>query len=343
MSLRDLTLPERTNLLFKFKQPAFRAKQLFQWIHQKGVDQPEQISNMPWGLLEDISKETDIGSLDLVDKQQSKDGTIKFLWELSDKSYIESVLLNNDGRYTACISSQVGCKMSCSFCATAKIGFIRDLTTSEIVSQIYQMENESNAKISNIVYMGMGEPLDNYDQVLRSITILNDKNGKNIGQRKITISTCGLIPEIELLANQKLQITLAVSINSADQKQRCMMMPIAERYPLPDLIAALKGYYEKTGRRVSIEYVLQSEINDSADNARELAELIRPLRPHVNLISYNESELTRQKAAAQKNIKKFKEILQRSGIEITQRYRRGSDIQAACGQLSAGYNSSISV
>ena len=334
--LSGLSFGEIEKSLSKLKEPRFRAEQVFSWVHGKGVSSFDEMRNLSKELRSKLSGHFSIGILKIIKKQESKDGTIKYLWELSDEGTIESVLLDDEGRKTICLSTQVGCKMNCSMCATAKVRFNRNLTAGEIISQVIQIEKE-NGRISNLVYMGMGEPLDNYDNVLKSIRILNHPKGKNIGQRHITVSTCGLIPEIKKLAAENLQIRLAISLNAPTDEVRTQLVAINKKYPLEKLISAVKDYIKKTGRRVTFEYVLIDAMNDSPKDAQALAKLLKGVKSNVNLIEFNPFPGCSFGSSSAEKTRKFREVLESVGVEVTQRYKRGQDIDAACGQLRGSY------
>jgi len=330
--LRSFSLEDMEKL---FSQK-FRAAQVFAWIHQKGVSSFDEMSNLSKELRADLASKFDILTLKKLKEQKSKDGTKKYLWELSDGSKVESVLLLDKERKTICLSTQVGCKLNCTMCATAKIKFKRNLSAGEILSQVLQIENEQG-RISNIVYMGMGEPLDNYDNVLKSARILNHAKGKNIGQRKITISTCGMIPQIKQFAKEKLQVRLAISLNSSRDVIRNEIMPINKRFNIKDLITAVKEYESATNRRTMFEYVLIDELNDTEDDAKALASLLKGMKVNVNLIEFNPFSGALYKPSSRAKIQKFKKILQNAKIEVGQRFKRGQDIDGACGQLTGKY------
>ncbi|MBU0580378.1 MAG: 23S rRNA (adenine(2503)-C(2))-methyltransferase RlmN [Candidatus Margulisbacteria bacterium] len=335
--LRNLAFPDIEELLIKISEPKYRTQQIFQWIHQKGISSLEEMSNLSKELRHKLAGKHFINQLKALDIQEDTEGTKKYLWELNDGQRIESVLLDDEGRRTICLSTQVGCKMDCLFCATGKQKFKRNLTTGEIISQVLQIEKE-NGSISNLVYMGMGEPLDNYDNVLKSIKILNHPQGKNISMRKITISTCGLVPQIEKLAQEKLSINLAISLNASIDQVRSKIMPINQKYNLDKLLAALRNYIEATGRRVTFEYVLIEGKNDSRQDARGIVKLLRGVKANINLIAFNPFSGSNLHAPTNKAIKDFRWVLEDAGLEVTQRYKRGQNINAACGQLTGKYN-----
>ncbi|GBR77522.1 23S rRNA (adenine(2503)-C(2))-methyltransferase [Candidatus Termititenax dinenymphae] len=331
-NLKDFDLAE----LKKLSTKPFYGAILFDWIHNKAVENLEQISNLPKTFQEELKASGFvIENLRLVRRLIDEDGTLKYLFDLPDGSKIETVLLDDEGRRTLCVSTQVGCKMGCAFCATGKMKFKRNLSAGEIVDQVIQVEKLEKGKIQNLVYMGMGEPLDNYVNVLKSIRILNDKAGKNIGARHITISTCGIVPGIEKLAEEGLQIRLAVSLHAATDSLRSKLMPINQKYPVKELIRALKAYQKKTGRRLTFEYIMLAGINDSREHARGLLKLLNGLSSHINLIEYNPHARAEFKPSTRKTIKEFWWITTDRGFETAIRYKRGQSIKAACGQLYA--------
>ena len=331
-NLKDLTLAELQRLADK----PFYGTILFDWIQNKAAENLEQISNLPKVWRTELKNNGyELANLKLLKRTNDPDGTRKYLWALPDGQKIETVLLNDAGRHTLCVSMQVGCKMACVFCATGRLKFKRNLSAGEIVDQVIQVEKIEKVKIQNLVYMGMGEPLDNYDNVLKSIRILNAKAGKNIGARHITISTCGVIPGIARLADEGLQIRLAVSLHAATDSLRAKLMPINKKYPLPDLMRALKAYQQKTGRRLTFEYILLRGVNDAREQARSLLKLLSGVSAHINLIEYNPHARAEFQPSARKTIKEFWWLTTDRGFETTIRYKRGQAAKAACGQLSA--------
>ncbi len=335
---------ELINLTESLKWPSFKAKQIYSWIYKKNISSIDEMSDLSIKDRQFLNEIYKLSPLELTQKQVSEDKTIKYLWSLNDGSKIESVrmFLEDHDSYSACISSQVGCAVGCPFCATGKIGFKRNLKASEIVDQILGIQRDTKERISNVVFMGQGEPLLNYDEVLKAINLIKDSVG--IGARHITLSTSGIIPQIRKLADEKLQITLALSLHAADQKTREILVPISKKYTIDELIQSLHYYYKQTKRRITIEYVMLDEINDQVEKAKELSNLIKDLHCHVNLIPYNpiehsfeisESSFTLARPAKEK-IYKFKAILEdRSGKKVTVRRERGTDIAAACGQLAS--------
>ena len=340
---QDLKSLPRKELIKWFEQhnfTGFRAKQVFNWLFKNGVDHFAEMTNLPAGLRDKIAEKAFISRLSCQESSKAKDGTIKYLWLLSDHELIESVYLPGEqGRNTVCISSQVGCMLNCRFCATGSGGFVRNLTSGEIVDQVLKMqagispEGFGEPRISNVVLMGMGEPLANLDHVLAAVEIINDRAGLNIGMRKITISTSGLVPGIRTLAERDLQLVLAISLNAPNNQLRSYLMPINQKYPLEELLAASRYYIKKTGRRITFEYVLIKDVNESVQLARATASLLQGILCNVNLIPLNSVNDFKLKKPDRKKINRFKEILEEQGIETTIRQERGSKIEAACGQL----------
>lgn len=328
-------LDEIERFMLENNQSKFRAKQIYNWIYLKSVDSFEKMTDLSLETRELLKEKALFSKSVIKDKQVSKDGTIKYLFELIDGNFVEAVLMRFDNRanLTACISTQVGCPMGCSFCATAKLGFKRNLDTNEIVQQIFLIQADTGLKITNIVYMGQGEPLLNFDNLLNSIKIFREQF--QIGARRITVSTCGIIPQIEKLADLNFQSTLAISLHASDNEKRKQIMPVSNKYPYDKLIDALKKYTDKTGRRVTIEYVLIKDVNDTLEDAKKLAYSISKLKSNVNLIVYNQNEYSQYKKPLKENVMRFKYILEASGKKVTIRLERGGDIDAACGQLSS--------
>ncbi len=332
------TVAELEKFMLDNAQTKYRAKQVYNRLYLKSVGDIDSMTDLPLATREMLKEKAQICSAVIKDKQISKDGTIKYLFENQDGTYSEAVLMRFDNRanLTACISTQVGCPMGCSFCATAKLGFIRNLSYEEIVQQIYLIQADTGLKVTNIVFMGQGEPLLNFDNLIKSIKIFREHF--QVGARRITVSTCGLIPEINKLAELDFQSTLAISLHAPNQKKREEIMPVSKKYDFENLIKCLKKYADKTGRRVTVEYVLMKDINDSVNDAKELAIAIAKLKSNVNLIIYNENEKSHYKKPLKESIQKFKYILEASGKKVTIRLERGADIDAACGQLSAKFN-----
>lgn len=336
--LIGLNLEQIEKLTLEMGASKFRAKQLYQWLYLKSVNSIDEMTNLPTEFRELLKQKIKLSSITIKDKQISQDGTIKYLFELEDGNLTESVLMRFDNRanLTACISTQVGCQMGCTFCATGKLGFRRNLTSNEIIQQIHLIQSDTRLKVTNIVFMGQGEPLLNLENLLDSISIFN--KDFQVGARRMTVSTCGIIPQINKLADLDFQSTLAISLHSADPETRKKIMPIENKYPTENLIKTLINYTSKTGRRVTIEYTLIKDLNDSVTDAKKLALLIAPLKCNVNLIVYNPNEFCEYEKPTKESIMKFKYILEASGKKVTIRLERGSDIDAACGQLSSKKN-----
>ncbi len=319
-------------------EPKFRAKQLFEWLHQKQVDTFAKMTNLPQKLREKLEEEATIGGVQMVEKLVSRvDGTRKYLFALENGSVIESVLMQYDYGNTVCVSTQAGCRMGCQFCASTLDGVERSLTAGEMLAQVYTIQKDLGQRISGVVLMGSGEPLDNYDAVLRFIRLLNDANGQNMGQRHMTLSTCGLIAQIYRLAKEQLQITLAVSLHAPNDEIRRQIMPVARANPMEELLQACVDYAAQTKRRITYEYAMMHGINDSDDCARELAKRLRHTLCHVNLIPMNPVKERAYTKSSDQRVQRFAHLLQQDGVETTIRRRLGSDIDAACGQLRRRY------
>lgn len=316
----------------------FRGKQVYSWLHEKLADDFSQMTNLSRTLREKLDSVYEIRKVRMVTRQISKkDPTEKFLFELTDGSMIESVLMKYDYGNSVCVSSQAGCRMGCRFCASAIGGLKRNLTPSEMLRQVYQIQKLTGGRVSNVVIMGTGEPLDNYDNFLKFVRMLSDEHGLHISQRNITASTCGIVPNMKRLAEEGLQITLALSLHGSSQKKRKRLMPIAGRYELPEVMEACDYYFEKTGRRPTFEYSLVKDVNDGEDDARELILLLRGRNCHLNLILVNPVKERDFKRPDRKNAVAFKNKLEKNGINVTIRRERGSDIDGACGQLRRRY------
>ena len=336
--VKSMTLEELQAFLAEWGEPKFRAKQIFAWLHEKQVDDFSQMTNLSQALRQRLAAETSISRLQMVERLLSKqDGTRKYLFALENGSVIESVVMQYEYGNTVCVSTQAGCRMGCRFCASTLDGVERSLTTGEMLSQVYTIQKDLGERISGVVLMGSGEPLDNYDAVLRFIRLLNDPAGQNIGQRHITLSTCGLVENMYRLADEALQITLAVSLHAPNDTIRQQIMPVANAYPMEQLLQACQDYIQKTKRRITFEYAMMQGINDSDVCAEELAQKLRHMLCHVNLIPMNpvkEREFTK---SGTERVQHFAKILQQHGVETTIRRRLGSDIDAACGQLRRRY------
>ena len=313
----------------------FRAEQIFKWIYQDKVTTFDEMTNLSLDLRKKLEENYTLGNFKIVRKLESVDGTKKYLFDVQDGqgNLIESVLMQYHHGYTICVSSQIGCKMGCKFCASTGIPFSRDLEAGEIVEQLLAIERDLGIRISNIVFMGIGEPLDNYDNVMESIKILNNPKGLGIGARHISISTSGLVPKIYEMADRQMQCTLSVSLHSSNNKTRSEMMPINNAYPIEELMKACKYYIEKTNKRISFEYALAKDNNDNLDDAKKLVQLLKGMLAHVNLIPINKIEDGKYTKSTNENIIKFRDYLNDHGIVATIRRELGSDISAACGQL----------
>lgn len=332
-NLRDHTPDALAGLLAEMGQPAFRAKQVFGWLHQKRVDDFEQMTNLPAKLRQELAAGWDIAMPAVRQKQVSADGTVKYLLALPDGNLIEAVLMQYLHGNSLCISSQVGCRMGCRFCASTQGGLVRGLTAGEMAGEVYAAMADSGERISHIVLMGIGEPLDNFDNVMDFLAIITHPEGQNLSMRNISLSTCGLVPAIEKLAEKRLGLTLSVSLHGASNDVRGGMMPVNDAYPVQALVNACRAYQTKTGRRISFEYAMVRGVNDSPEDAKQLATLLRGMGAHINLIPVNPVDGSPYGASDTQNIHAFKETLQKLGMNATVRRRLGTDISAACGQL----------
>lgn len=314
--------------------PAFKAKQIFSWLHKSGVSDFSEMSNVSKELRNKLSEEFYISSCEIENKYVSAiDGTVKYLFRLLDGEFLETVIMKYKYGYTICVSSQVGCKMGCRFCASTLAGFKRNLTAGEIESQLHSAQKDLGIRISHIVLMGIGEPLDNFDNVLRFIENVNSEDGLNISVRYITLSTCGIVPRIKDLMKHDLQLTLTISLHAPNDKIRSKIMPVNDRWKINEVIAACREYAEFTSRRVSFEYTLIKDVNDTPECAEELSKLLKGMLCHVNLIPVNNVEERKNIRSSDKSVNKFLHILQKNGINATIRRTLGSDINASCGQL----------
>lgn len=338
IDIKSMNLAELTELVASIGEKAFRAKQLYQWLHVKQVYAFDDMTNLSKAFREKLDEVSFITDLKQEQVQISQiDGTRKYLFLLEDGNVIESVLMRYKHGNSVCISSQVGCRMGCRFCASTLDGLVRGLRPSEMIDQIYKIGQDIGERISNVVVMGTGEPMDNYDNLLKFITLLTDENGLNISQRNLTVSTCGIVPRMRQLADEKLSITLALSLHASNQKKRLELMPVANKYDIHDVIDACKYYFDQTGRRVTFEYSLVGGVNDTDEDARELSQLIHGMNCHVNLIPVNpikERDYVQSNAAV---IATFKNKLEKNGINVTVRREMGRDIDGACGQLRKRY------
>lgn len=331
IEIKSMTPEELTAYMKELNQPAFRGMQIFRWLHQ-GVESFEEMSNLPKALREQLKQECRLTAPVVERKQTSQvDGTIKYLWRLWDGNCIETVLMRYKHGNTVCVSSQVGCNMGCVFCASALGGKVRDLTPAEILDQVIFTQKDSGEKISNIVMMGIGEPLDNFDNVLRFLTLVNHPDGINIGMRHISLSTCGLIKKIDKLAALGLQLTLSVSLHAPDDETRSRLMPVNRAVGVDPLMEACRHYYEATGRRISYEYAMIDGVNDTDAQADRLCELLRGQGGHVNLITLN--NVAESPLRPSRRVRQFQQRLESRGVTVTVRRKLGSDIDASCGQL----------
>lgn len=333
LTLSGLKLQELEQLMSEFGATKFRAKQIHNWIYTKSVSTIDEMTNLSKDFREELKQKAVVTDTKIKVKQVSSDGTIKYLIEYPDGECVETVLMRFDNRanLTACVSSQVGCAVNCSFCATGKRGFIRNLTYTEIIEQVLTIQRDTGLKVTNVVFMGQGEPLLNLKNVLKALEIFNDDF--QIGARRITISTSGIVPKINELADVELQSTLAISLHAPNHKLRAELMPIENKYPIDELKKALLNYVEKTGRRITVEYILIHGFNDTPAAAKELAMLLRDLKCNINLIPYNSVDETKYKKSTNNDIMQFKYLMEHSGKKVTVRLERGADIDAACGQL----------
>ena len=338
IDIKSLRLEELEDLLVELGDKPFRGKQIYEWLHVKLVSNFDDMTNISKQLRERLKEVCQITNLFQVNKLVSKDGdTSKFLFRLYDDRVLESVLMKYHHGNSVCISSQVGCKMGCTFCASTIGGFERNLAPSEMLDQIYQIQKISGERVSNVVVMGTGEPLDNFDNLVQFIGMLTDENGLNISQRNITVSTCGLVDKIKALADKDLQITLAISLHAPNDQLRQQIMPIANRYSIESIMEACHYYYEKTGRRITFEYSLIEGVNDLQKFAHELSHLVKGLNCHINLIPINPIKERSYRQSRSENIQNFKNILEKNRINVTIRREMGTDIDAACGQLRKSY------
>ncbi len=333
LDLLDMTIEEMQEKLSDIGQEKYRARQIFQWVN-KGVKDIDEMTNLSKDLRQSLKENFYIGRLNIIKKLVSKiDGTTKYIFELGDGNLLESVLMEYKHGLTTCISSQVGCKMGCKFCASTGIGFVRNLSGGEILDQIISIQKDAGKRIGNVVIMGVGEPFDNFGNLLKFLRLVNHKEGLNIGYRHISVSTCGLVPEILKLSKENIPITLSISLHAPNDRLRENLMPINKVYSIDKLIEACKIYTGATSRRITFEYAMIAGVNDSKDNAAELAKKLKGMLCHVNLIPINSVEGTGFKKSSRQQIDLFKGILEKFGIETTVRRELGSDISAACGQL----------
>ena len=335
--IKSMTIDELKELMTQIGEKPFRAKQIYSWLHEHLVTSYDEMANLPKNLKQKLA-DYPITALETLDVQISKvDGTRKYLFRLSAGNMIESVLMRYKYGNSVCISSQAGCRMGCRFCASTIDGLERNLTASEMLRQIYAIQKITGERVSNIVVMGSGEPLDNYDNFVRFVHMISDEHGLHISQRNITASTCGIIPNMLRLAEEGLQITLALSLHGSNQEKRKKLMPVANKYELTDVLKACDVYFEKTGRRVTFEYSLVKDVNDQDEDVKELAAMLKNRNCHLNLIPVNPIRERDFKKPDGKNARDFKNKLEKNGINVTIRRERGSDIDGACGQLRRRY------
>ena len=337
MNLKNLTQQELADVLKELGQPAFRAKQVYTWLH-KGVRSYDEMTNLPKALRDVLAEQYPIHAPKVVRKQESKkDGTIKYLWQLSDGNCVETVLMRYNYGNTVCISTEVGCAMGCAFCASTIGGLVRRLEPFEMLDEVLFTQIDSGLPISRIVLMGIGEPLDNFDNVMRFLELVNSEAGMNISMRHISLSTCGLVPKIDELAKKKLQISLAISLHGPNNEIRSKVMPVNKAYPIEELLEACRRYFDATGRRIHFEYAMIDGVNDSVENAKELLRRLKGLPAHFNLIPLNHVEESPLKPSSRAAVATFQKTLEDGGITATVRRTLGGDIDASCGQLRRKY------
>lgn len=337
-NLSGLTLKEIEQITDELGATKFRARQIHNWIYLKSVKEIDEMTDLSKKFRDELKTVAQVTNIKIKVKQVSTDGTIKYLLEFPDGECVETVLMRFDNRanLTACVSSQVGCAVNCSFCATGKRGFIRNLTYKEIIEQVLTIQRDTGLKVTNVVFMGQGEPLLNLDNVLKAMEIFNESF--QIGARRLTVSTSGIIPQIKKLADLDMQSTLALSLHASNHEVRKQLMQIENKYPMDELHKALKYYVEKTGRRITIEYLLIKDLNDTITSAKQLAAYLKDIRCNINLIPYNPTAKNDYKRPSNNSIMKFKYLMEHSGKKVTVRLERGGDIDAACGQLSGKVN-----
>ena len=332
-NIKDYNLEELKDELIALGEKKYRAEQIFKWLYVDKVKEFDEMTNLPLELREKLKKEYTMCNYNILRKQESSDGTKKYLFDVLDGNAIETVLMQYHHGKTICVSSQIGCKMGCKFCASTGIRFVRSLSAGEIVEQILAVEQDIGDRISNVVFMGIGEPFDNYDNVMHAIKIINNQKGLNIGARHISISTSGLVPMIYKFADEELQCTLSISLHATNDEKRNSMMPVNYMYNIEELMKACRYYIEKTNKRISFEYALAKDNNDNLEDAKELVKLLKGMLCHVNLIPINKIENGKYTKSTNENIIKFRDYLNEKGIVATIRRELGPDIDAACGQL----------
>ena len=337
-NLKSMTIPKIGAVLKELGQPAFRGKQVFSWLH-KGVRSYDEMTNLPQALRVSLAEKYPICPPEVVRKQESaRDGTIKYLWKLQDGNCVETVLMRYHYGNTVCISTEVGCRMGCAFCASTLGGLVRRLEPYEMLDQVLFTQLDSGLPVSHIVLMGIGEPLDNFDHVMRFLELVNSPEGMNISMRHISLSTCGLVPKIDELAKRKLQLSLAVSLHGPTDEIRNKVMPVNKAYPIEVLMAACRRYYDATSRRIHFEYAMIDGVNDSPAEAKELLRLLKGIQAHINLIPLNHVEESPLKPSSKAAVAKFQKILEDGGISATVRRTLGGAIDASCGQLRSKYS-----
>ena len=332
--IKSMTIEELQEWTVQQGEKKFRAGQLYDWIHRKKVRSYEAMTNIPGSLLQKCRQQGELVALTKVRMQESKlDGTRKYLFACSDGNVVESVWMKYKHGNSVCISSQVGCRMGCRFCASTLDGLERNLLASEMLDQVYAIEEDTGERVSNVVVMGTGEPMDNYENLVRFLKLLTDENGLHISQRNITVSTCGIVPRMRQLAEEKLQITLALSLHAVTDEKRKKLMPIANRYCIRELMDACAYYFEQTGRRITFEYSLVNGVNDTMEDAKGLIRLAKPLHCHVNLIPVNPIKERDYVQSSRESVENFKKNLENAHVQVTVRREMGRDIDGACGQL----------
>ncbi len=336
MDIYGKTLEELENYFLNINEKKFKALQVYDWLYKKRVNSFDEMTNIKKEILEILKKDFQMSKPQIIQKQTGKD-VIKYLFELDDESRVEAVLMVHDYGNSLCVSTQVGCNMGCAFCESGRLKKKRNLETGEMVSQILLVEEDLNLRISHVVLMGIGEPFDNYDNVMNFIKIINSGKGIDIGARHITVSTCGIVPKIKEFANEKLQVNLAVSLHAPNDELRNKLMKINKVYKLQEVINALNYYFDKTGRRITFEYIMLKDINDTKECALELSKLLKGMNAYVNLIPYNETSHIDFKKTSENNVMKFYDILKQNKINVTVRREFGSEVSAACGQLRSNY------
>ncbi len=335
--IKEFTLDELKKVLVAWGLPEFHARQIFSWIYKRGISDFSLMSDLSADLRRKLEENFYIASLKLIQAVESKDGTKKFLFALKDDNLIEAVIIPANKRITGCISTQAGCKFACRFCASGLSGFKRNLTAAEMLEEVLSLKNNSPGELTHVVFMGTGEPLDNYENVLKSIRIINSGEGLQIGARRITISTCGIIPGIKKLSEENLQVELSISLHAADEKTRSGIMPVNKKYPLKELIKACHEYIRKTDRQITFEYILVKDLNSDLQNARNLSTILKGMNCKVNLIPANFIKECGIMPPQKLEILLFRDYLLKHGINVTLRKERGQDIEAACGQLRLRY------